>query len=630
MDTPGPWAHPGGRRAPALVAMLVLPACLGSPSPSDPRSSAAGPAPAPDRTPREIVSLDPTRLDGRVVFAHEGDVWVMDADGTGRTRLTNDPGEDFDPVWSPDGRRVAFRSHRDGNEEVYVMNADGSEQRNLSRSPTSDYSPAWSPDGTRIAFATDRDPDSGGNDIYVVDASGRGKPARVTTGGGIDEYPSWSPDGARLAFACTGGRILPEGVGDFEICMVNLSTGRIQQITDAPGISDHPAWAPDGKRIAFMSTRGGWPTLPGYVPAGYEETRFGDYDVYVMDTNGSNVRNVTRNGREDEQYPAWSPDGRHLIFTRYGCLVVSSPDGNGAVRLTPPDRCADGFPDWTVEESPACRQWIAFTDERHGRVDLYQVRSDGTGLRRLTRDRAAEQYPTWSPEGEWIVFERRVGDAADIWILRVRTGERRRLTRNPGLDWSPAWAPDGRSIAFASIRGGAPLSLYTMTPSGSEVRRIPHTEGGAHPAWAPDGRRLAFRKELPGNDEILVIDADGTDAVNLTEHPANDYSPDWAPEGDRVVFESIRDGNYELYSVSDDGSHLQRLTNAPGSDQFPSWSPYGDDVLFSRLGELHLLDAGSGEVRPLAQGRPVTGNFASWGPCLSPTQAENAIGAHPG
>ena len=76
----------------------------------------------------------------------------MNADGSERIRLTTDPDADFDPAWSPDGRRIAFRTHRDGNEEVYVMNADGSEQRNASRSPGGDYSPAWSPDGKWIAF----------------------------------------------------------------------------------------------------------------------------------------------------------------------------------------------------------------------------------------------------------------------------------------------------------------------------------------------------------------------------------------------------------------------------------------------------------------------------------------------
>ena len=79
-------------------------------------------------------------LAGQIAFAHEGDVWVMNAHGSDRTRLTDHPAEDFDPAWSPDGTRIAFRSHCDGNEEVYVMNADGSGQTNLTRNPREDES----------------------------------------------------------------------------------------------------------------------------------------------------------------------------------------------------------------------------------------------------------------------------------------------------------------------------------------------------------------------------------------------------------------------------------------------------------------------------------------------------------
>src|SRR5438093_272252 len=90
---------------------------------------------------------------GRLAFSAEGDVYAVDADGTGLTRLTTDPADDFDPTWSPDGRQIAFRTTRDGNDEIYVMDADGSHQRNLTNDPADDWSPAWSPDGTRIAYA---------------------------------------------------------------------------------------------------------------------------------------------------------------------------------------------------------------------------------------------------------------------------------------------------------------------------------------------------------------------------------------------------------------------------------------------------------------------------------------------
>jgi Tol biopolymer transport system component len=287
--------------------------------------------------------IDLDDLNGRIVFAHEHDIYVMNADGTERTQLTTDPEADFDPVWSPDGTQIAFRAHRDGNEEVYVMNADGSEQTNLTNNPRTDYSPAWSPDGSQIAFASDR-LNTSGNDIWLMDADGS-NPTRLTDIPGISEYPTWSPDGSQIAFTCTFGRRLPEGVGDFEICVVNVDGTDLVQLTDEEGESTLPAWSPDGNSIVFESNRHGWPTLPDYVPAGYDNERFGEYDLYLMNIDGSNQVNITNNPREDDRMPAWSQDG-WLIYSRYGCLFVMRPGDADPVQLIPDELCADDFPSW--------------------------------------------------------------------------------------------------------------------------------------------------------------------------------------------------------------------------------------------------------------------------------------------
>jgi Tol biopolymer transport system component len=281
---------------------------------------------------------------GRLAFAADGDIWTMASDGSGRTRLTDDPAEDFDPSWSPDGSRIAFRSHRDGNEEVYVMASDGSGQRNISNSPTSDYSPSWSPDGSLIAFASDRDGDP--NEIYVMDPDGSNQ-VRVTDHPGIDEYPTWSPDGTQIAFHCTMGGVNPNGVGDFEICVVNRDGTDLRRLTDTPGENTQPDWSPDGEWMAFESNRLGWPSLTSQTPAGYDPGTFGDEDVWVMRSDGSEQHNLTDNPFEDDSFPAWSPDGSWIVFSRYGELRVISRDGDvgGPVADSPG---TDAFPDWVT------------------------------------------------------------------------------------------------------------------------------------------------------------------------------------------------------------------------------------------------------------------------------------------
>lgn len=156
-------------------------------------------------------------------------------------------------AWSPDGKRIALVSTRDGNQEIYTCAPDGSELVRLTTDPGLDKSPVWSREGKRIFFATNR---WGDLELAAMKSDGTDV-RRLTESKGLDDYPALSRDGERLAFVSNRD-------GDFEIYVLELRTGKVQNVTNSPSVENFPCWSPDG-RLLFSSNRGG-----------------GGFDLYLM------------------------------------------------------------------------------------------------------------------------------------------------------------------------------------------------------------------------------------------------------------------------------------------------------------------------------------------------------------
>lgn len=186
--------------------------------------------------------------------------------------------ENFLPAFSPDGTKIAFQSNRDGNAEIYVMNRDGSGIRRITNHPMNDATPTWSPSGNQIAFTSDR---SGSPQIYIVDADGLNlRPLTV----GLESYcdrPTWSPPPFNeIAYSAR------TSASTFDIKIIDVATRERRQITFGEGSSESPAFAANGRHLAFSSTRGG------------------KRHIFVIDRMGKEVRQLTRLG--NNQTPAWS------------------------------------------------------------------------------------------------------------------------------------------------------------------------------------------------------------------------------------------------------------------------------------------------------------------------------------
>jgi TolB protein len=256
-------------------------------------------------------------LSGRIVFTcfiqQIDQICIMNADGSDRKQLTNFDATAFYSSLSPDGQTVYFVSRQTGAFEIYSMNINGKDKQRLTDGIDALYAPELSPDGERIVFA------KSGDGIWVMRTDGS-KPHRISDHDDID--PTWSPDGKWIAFASSRS-------GERQLFIMESDGSNIQQLTDLNNMGGRSTWSPDGKWIAFY--RG---------PAG-------DHNIFVINVETREVTRLTSGG--DNLGPSWSPDGNWIAFTSYrdgnNEIYVIRPDGSGVMRLTD-NNISDWQPRW--------------------------------------------------------------------------------------------------------------------------------------------------------------------------------------------------------------------------------------------------------------------------------------------
>ena len=332
--------------------------------------------------------------------------------------------------------------------------------------------------------------------------------------------------------------------------------------------------------------------------------RYRTADLYVIPAAGGRRRALTGN-EVDDVYPAWSPGGRAIVFTRRGDLYRASPGGRRVRRLTArPMREVDAA--W----SPDGRR-IAFEGGRYGREQIYVIDSNGSNRRRVTNDRSCGRDPAWAERGERIVF---LACSASTSLMSIRpdgTDPRPIASNSPfeDFDYQPAVSPDGERLVFTrTVSDTNQTELWIARADGSRPRRL--VRDASQGVWSPDGRRIAFvhGPHLSGDDEngfffaggpkVAVMNAGGTRVGHLTPQPEPVYGGvgpfagwrwsqagirilglSWSPDGRSIVY-SHRFERRPPDIAMTRGRGVRRLTANRRIETEPTLSPDGRHVAF--------------------------------------------------
>jgi len=499
-----------------------------------------------------------------LVFDFLGDLYRLPIDGGDAVSLTSGIAWDFQPAFSPDGKRIAFISDRSGAENVWTMDIGGGDMRQVTDEREHLlHNPAWTPDGdfivARKAYVSTRSIPAGS--IWLYHRSGGGGVELVERLHGEQSQkniaePAFSPDGRYLYFSqdTTGGSVWQynkdANQGVFAIRRLDRETGETETVVSGPGGAIRPVLSPDGKRLAFVRRN---PTeltsrlMIKDLESGIETTVVDEISRDMQETSG-----------DRGNYPgfAWLPDGRSLVLWSQGKLRRFGLDGSEAVI------------DFRVRDQrmiqPALRQTTEVAPNNvdvnmlrwnhaspNGNLAVYQALGyiwihdlESGERRRLTRqDSHWEFYPRFSPDGRSIVFttfdDEKLGS---VRVEPVGRGRGRVLTTEPGHYVEPSFSPDGKRVVFRKTTGGYLTSptwserpgLYIVAVDDGAPRRI--LDKGSEPQFSADGKRILFSERVDGTD--LALNSVNLDGEDQREHLLGDWVTGYrvSPDGRWVAF----------------------------------------------------------------------------------------------
>ena len=510
-----------------MRALLFAAACSGLLLAADPKPYFSDPCPSPDGS--------------EIAFVSGGDIWTVPSKGGEARLLVSHPATESRPMYSPDGRRLAFVSTRSGNGDIYTLTMATGELKRLTFSDSMDQLDGWSRDGRWIYFTTGSADISGMNDVFRVSAEG-GTPMPVAADRYANEYFSApSPDGKTLAITARGivsaqwWRKGHSHLDESEIWLVGGGMPpRYERISEPGGAKEvWPMWSPDGRRLYYVSDRSG------------------AQNIWSRALSGGQPRQLTRFSDGRVLWPAISYDGRIITFERdFGIWKLDTesgqaaplaierrgaPAGTGVVHLALNDRFS------SLSLAPDGKK-LAFT--AHGEI-FAASSSEGGDAQRITRSGANNIQIEWAPDSRRLVYASDRDGDWHIFSYDFASGKETRLT-DASIDLFPRFSPDGRQVAF--YRAGHELRVldldsrqerslatgYLSRQPGDSNRPI---------AWSPDGKWIAYLSTASRlYQNVSVVPVDGSSPARAISFFANGSSDDllWSPDGTFILFDTTQ------------------------------------------------------------------------------------------
>jgi tricorn protease len=481
-------------------------------------------------------SISPDRAE--IAFVSGGDIWTVAITGGEARLLVAHAANESRPIYSPDGKKLAFISNRTGGGDIYILTLSSGDLKRLTFDDANDQLDGWSRDGRWIYFTSSSKDISGMNDIFRVSSEG-GTPMQVSSDRYTSEFFSApSPDGKTLAFAARGissnqwWRKGHSHIDESELWLLSES-GKYEPLTEGGAKQQWPMWSADGRTIFFVSDRSGtqnvWSKATAVNSAAKQLTKF---------TSGRVL------------WPTISYDGKTVVFERnFGIWKLDTASGQAAeVQITRRGSptgytvehltLANGFRD--LELSPDGKK---FAFVARGEIFAASAKDGGEAVR-VTRTIAAENDVVWSSDSKKIVYVSERDATPHLFLYDFTTNAETQLTNGAGVDAVPRFSPDGKLISF--VRNGNELRVYDTESkqerklTDAKMDRPPFISNSSF-AWSPDSKWLAFEANSKKSfSNVYIVAASGGEARQVSSLASNSGSSiSWSPDGTYLLFQSV-------------------------------------------------------------------------------------------